>query len=399
LVSKNSTFLKMIEQQDLKEFASLQLTGLYLDFFHSTPTITTEFASPMTLQTPPSPLFRSFLWLGITVTVFFILFIGQKLIIPFILAIFIWYLINVLSFAIMKLKIGGRALPASLRYIASVLLIVGILSVFFTFITKNVSEVIQVAPEYQAKIEPMIDKVYGWLPFEKPPPLKEFAAQFDFSGLIKNVAGALGSLAGNAGLISIYVMFLFLEQRSFGPKIKGMARGNIKETEVLKIIEQIDRDTRKYIGIKTFSSLTTALLSYGVMTWAGLDFAAFWALLIFFFNFIPTVGSILATVFPSILALIQFESPSTVGLVIGGILATQILVGNLLEPRLMGNSLNLSPLVILLSLGLWGSLWGVSGMFLCVPITVIAMIICSHFPQTRSIAVLLSGNGQIKNRL
>ena len=194
-------------------------------------------------------------------------------------------------------------------------------------------------------------------------------------------------------------MFLFLEQRSFGPKIKGMARGNIKETEVIKIIEHIDRDTRKYIGIKTFSSLTTALLSYGVMTWAGLDFAAFWALLIFFFNFIPTVGSILATVFPSILALIQFENPTTVGLVIGGIMATQILVGNLLEPRLMGNSLNLSPLVILLSLGLWGSLWGVSGMFLCVPITVIAMIICSHFPQTRPIAVLLSGNGQINNRL
>ncbi|MBT6769717.1 MAG: hypothetical protein HOA81_12085, partial [Opitutales bacterium] len=83
---------------------------------------------------PPSTLFRAFLWLGITVTVFFILFIGQKLIIPFILAIFIWYLINVLSFAIMKLKVGGRALPASLRYIASVLLIVGILSVFFTFI-------------------------------------------------------------------------------------------------------------------------------------------------------------------------------------------------------------------------------------------------------------------------
>ncbi len=348
---------------------------------------------------PPSTLFRAFLWLGITVTVFFILFIGQKLIIPFILAIFIWYLINVLSFAIMKLKVGGRVLPASLRYIASVLLIVGILSVFFTFITKNVSEVIQVAPEYQAKIEPMIDKVYGWLPFDEQPPIKEFVSQFDFSGLIKNVAGALGSLAGNAGLISIYVVFLFLEQRSFGPKIKGMARGNIKETEILKIIKQIDRDTRKYIGIKTLASLPTAILSYGVMTWAGLDFAAFWALLIFFFNFIPTVGSILATVFPSILALIQFESPTTVGLVIGGILATQILVGNLLEPRLMGNSLNLSPLVILLSLGLWGSLWGVSGMFLCVPITVIAMIICSHFPQTRPIAVLLSGNGQIKNRL
>ena len=392
-------FLKPTEQQDLNDFPPLQFAGLYLDLSRSVPTIAFEFSSRMTPQAPPSPLFRSFLWLGITVTVFFILFIGQKLIIPFILAIFIWYLINVLSFAIMKLKVGDRALPASLRYIASVLLIAGILSIFFTFITKNVSDVIQVAPEYQAKIEPMIDKVYGWLPFENPPPIKEFVGQFDFSGLISSVAGALGSLAGNAGLITIYVMFLFLEQRSFGPKIKGMARGNIKETEVIKIIEHIDRDTRKYIGIKTFSSLTTALLSYGVMTWAGLDFAAFWALLIFFFNFIPTVGSILATVFPSILALIQFENPTTVGLVIGGIMATQILVGNLLEPRLMGNSLNLSPLVILLSLGLWGSLWGVSGMFLCVPITVIAMIICSHFPQTRPIAVLLSGNGQINNRL
>lgn len=350
----------------------------------------------MALPTSPSPLLRSFLWLGITVTVFFILFIGQKLIIPLILAVFIWYLINALSIAITRIEIGGRSLPVSLGYIASVIVIVTVLSVFFNFITTNVSEVIRVAPEYQSKIGPMIDKVYGWLPFDEPPPLKEFAAQLNFSSLVKNVAGALGNLAGKAGLISIYVMFLFLEQRSFGPKIKGMAQGNIKENEVFKIIAQIDKDTRKYIGIKTASSLTTGLLSFGIMSWVGLDFAAFWGLLIFFFNFIPTVGSILATVFPSILALIQFEEPATIGLVIGGIIATQVLVGNFLEPRLMGNSLNLSPLVILLSLSLWGSLWGIPGMFLCVPITVIAMIICSHFPQTRPIAVLLSGDGKLK---
>ncbi len=347
-------------------------------------------------QTSSSPLLRSFLWLGITITLFFILYIGQKLIIPLILAVFIWYLINVLSFAIMKLKIGGRSLPASLRYIASVLVIVAILGVFFNFITKNVNEVIRVAPEYQERIEPLIDKIYGFLPFEEPPPLKEFVSQLDFSGIVRNVAGALGTLAGNAGLISIYVVFLFLEQRSFGPKIKGMAKGNIKEHEVFKIIKEIDEDTRKYIGIKTFASLTTGVVSYGIMAAVGLDFAAFWGMLIFFFNFIPTVGSILATAFPSILALIQFEEPTTIGIVIGGIVATQVAVGNFMEPRLMGNSLNLSPLVILLSLSLWGSLWGVPGMFLCVPITVIAMIICSHFPQTRPIAVLLSGNGKIK---
>ena len=350
----------------------------------------------MTPQAISPPLLRAFLWIGIILAVFFILHIGQRLIIPFILAIFIWYLINVLSFVIMKLKIGGKSLPAPLRYLASVLLIVGILSIFFNFITKNVSEVVQVAPEYQERFEPMIDKVYSWLPFDNPPPLKEFVAQFDFSGLISKVAGALGSLAGNAGLISIYVLFLFLEQRSFGPKIKAMTQGANHESDVFQIIEQIDKDTRKYIGIKTLASLTTGLVSYGIMTSVGLDFAAFWALLIFFFNFIPTIGSILATIFPSVLALIQFQEPTPIGLVIGGVAATQVLVGNVLEPRFLGNSLNLSPLVILLSLGLWGSLWGVPGMFLCVPITVIAMIIFSHFPQTRPIAVLLSGDGRIK---
>lgn len=128
----------------------------------------------------------------------------------------------------------------------------------------------------------------------------------------------------------------------------------------------------------------------------GLDFATFWGMLIFFFNYIPTIGSILATAFPSVLALIQFDSPLPIIAVIGGITATQMMIGGFLEPRLLGSSLNLGPLVILLSLGLWGSLWGIPGMFLCVPITVIAVIILSHFPQTRTIAILLSGDGNVQ---
>ena len=138
-------------------------------------------------------------------------------------------------------------------------------------------------------------------------------------------------------------------------------------------------------------------LSLLPMAAIGLDFAAFWGMLIFFLNFIPTVGSILATVFPSLLAVIVFESPAAIIGVIGGITGIQLLVGNFMEPKLMGNSLNLSPLVILLSLSLWGSLWGIPGMFLCVPITVIAMIICSHFAQTRPVAIFLSGNGRLKS--
>lgn len=345
----------------------------------------------------PSTLLQSFLWLAITVVSFYILHIGKDLILPLVLAVFIWYLINVLSFAITKIQIQGKSLPASFRYIWSGVLIIGLLGLFFSFITQNVNEVIQIAPSYQEKVIPLIDKAYTYLPFDQPPSMRDFVSQFNFSSIIKRLAGALTGLAGNAGIICIYVIFLFLEQRSFSPKLKALSQGGIKEQEMLEIIKQIDKDTRTYIGIKTLSSMLTGLLSYAIMTIVGLDFAAFWGMLIFFFNYIPTVGSILATIFPSILALVAFDQPMPIIGVIGGIIGCQLLVGNFLEPKLMGNSLNLSPLVILLSLGLWGSIWGITGMFLCVPITVIGMIICSHFPQTRPIAILLSSNGSIKN--
>ena len=172
-----------------------------------------------------SPLMRTFLWLAITVISFYILSIGKDLIIPLLLAVFIWYLINVLSFAIMKIRIFGKAIPASLRYIASGLVIAAALGFLFNFITQNVSEVIRIAPTYEAKIQPLIDKAYTILPFEQPPSLSEFISQFNFSGMIGQVATALTGLAGNAGIICIYIMFLFLEQRSFGPKLEAMAKG------------------------------------------------------------------------------------------------------------------------------------------------------------------------------
>lgn len=345
-----------------------------------------------------NPLLRTFLALSITVIVFYILHIGKELIIPFVLAVFVWYLINVLSTTITRINIRGRALPASLRYIASSIVILAAMGGLFNFITQNVSEVIIVAPTYQERLQPLIDKVIAFLPIEEPPSLREFVAQFNFSSLLSRVASSLAAIAGNASIITIYVAFLFLEQRSFGPKIRGMKFGNVSSEEVFDIIDEIAADTRTYIGIKTLASAITGLVSYGIMALIGLDFAAFWGVLIFFLNFIPTVGSILATIFPSLLALLVFDNPLQIIGVVGGVAATQVLVGNILEPKLMGNSLNLSPLVILLSLSLWGALWGVTGMFLCVPITVITMIVCSHFPQTQAFAVLLSSNGKIKGR-
>jgi len=165
---------------------------------------------------------------------------------------------------------------------------------------------------------------------------------------------------------------------------------------VNNILTHIVKDTQTYLGIKTLLSLLTASASWLIMKSMHLDFAAFWALLIFFLNFIPNIGAIIATAFPALLALIQFESWLPFAVVTSAIVSIQFVVGNILEPRFLSKSLNLSPLVILFALALWGTIWGVLGMFLSVPITVIMIITFAHFDKTRPIAVLLSKDGYIK---
>ncbi|MEM7037311.1 MAG: AI-2E family transporter, partial [Bacteroidota bacterium] len=125
----------------------------------------------------------------------------------------------------------------------------------------------------------------------------------------------------------------------------------------------------------------------------GLDFAIFWAFLIFLLNFIPTFGSLAATIFPVVFSILQFDTWTPVIILLVGILATQMIIGNFLEPKLLGNRLNISSLVVLISLSVWGTIWGVIGMILAVPLTVAIMIILSEFESTLPIAIWLSADG------
>jgi predicted PurR-regulated permease PerM len=147
--------------------------------------------------------------------------------------------------------------------------------------------------------------------------------------------------------------------------------------------------------MKTIISLTTGFASYFALVIIGVDVPVFWAFLIFVFNYIPTIGSIIATFFPAIFALLQFGEfgPAIIVLLLVG--SIQVIVGNFVEPKVMGNTLNISPLVVLLALTLWGAIWGITGMLLSVPITVILIIIMSEIPSTRPLAILLSEKGEI----
>jgi predicted PurR-regulated permease PerM len=327
---------------------------------------------------------------------FAILTLGKDLIIPMVLAIFIWYLINILADSIALLKIGSYHLPRFVCFLLAMVAIFGSLILFTNLISTSINNVIKTFPSYQENVETLLERGADLVGLDESPQLAELVRKIDFTKIIQGLGLTVAGFIGSAGLILIYTLFIFLEQKCFLPKIDRMMSEEQRRAKIRLILQRIYSDTKTYIGIKTLTSLTTGFVSYFIMRAVGLDFAVFWAMLIFLFNYIPTIGSIVATVFPSVLALVQFPTLTPFFVIAIGVTATQMVVGNILEPRLMGNTLNLSPLVILLSLALWGTLWGIPGAILCVPITVLMMIIFSNFEATRPIAVLLSKNGEIR---
>ncbi|HPF46773.1 MAG: AI-2E family transporter [Alphaproteobacteria bacterium] len=333
--------------------------------------------------------------LGLIVLSVYIMVVGRDLIVPFLISVVIWYLINTLADYYHKVKINNHALPKAICFIAALLTMITALYLLVDMIGNNIHNVKAAAPVYQENLLKLSERIYGLFGLENQPNLTQLLGQINLRPFISNIAGTMAGIAGNAGLILIYVLFIFLEQASFKAKLDALLKGSKHSETVMEIISAVSIKIEKYVAIKTFVSMLTGVACYIVLILNNVDYASFWAFIIFLLNYIPTVGSMLAVLFPALLSLVQFPTFTPFLIIISSLGLIQVLIGNILEPRLMGNSLNLSPLVVMLSLAIWGSIWGIAGMFLSVPFTVILMIIFSEFPKTKPIAIILSHDGKI----
>jgi predicted PurR-regulated permease PerM len=323
---------------------------------------------------------------------------GKDLLIPFVLAVAIWYLMNLLAHALQSVIGRFRIAPFWSTLVVAIMLVLVLDLLVIRILSSNFAEISKAIPGYQNKINEIIARFYKWMRWDGDPTISALLSSLDMKSFASTVASTATGLLSNVTIILVYLLFLFLEQSSFQMKLKALLPDKERYDEISTLFNHISHDIRKYLGLKAAISFITAVLSYIVMLAFGLDFASFWAILIFFFNFIPTIGSVIATLFPATIALIQFShAPWWMVLMVGLLISIQLFIGNFLEPRWMGNSLNLSPIVILLSLALWGTLWGIVGMFLCVPIMAVLVIIFSHFPATKPLAILLSTRGHLKD--
>jgi len=314
---------------------------------------------------------------------------------PFILGIVLWYLVDSLAETFQQPRLLGFRLPRPLALVAAICATGGLLLVVGRTIGRNVTAVIAVAPNYEARLERLIDQGARLMGVEQVPTINELFNRISLTDTLRDIAAATASVVSIAGIVLIYAGFLFVEQRHFRRKLTLMFRDRGQQDQLHGVLDQIDRDIRIYIRIKTTLAAITSVLAYLVMAWVGVDFAGFWAVLVFFFYYIPTVGSILAILAPALLTLVQFDHLTPFLIVLLVIGPIQIVMANAIEPAVMGRSLNLSPLVVIVSLLVWGTMWGVVGMFLCVPIMVVLLIVLAHFETTRPVAVLLSANGDI----
>jgi predicted PurR-regulated permease PerM len=325
-----------------------------------------------------------------------VLVLGKNLIIPFVFALLIWLLMRKFRDLLDYLPLFQKWIPRWVKTILSSFLFISIFFFLGSLVKNNLIDLIQSVENNPGNFDKILKQLSDIFPFDFNTIKNDTEISQTITKSFTFVFNSLGQLVQQAMVILLYVIFILLEESSFSLKLEALVKKEHNLIETKKIFYKIEASVTNYVGLKTLIASIASGISYIILYFTGIESPFFWALVIFVMNFIPTIGALVGTLFPTAFAFLQFGElgPGMIILTLVG--STQLLVGNFLEPRLMGNSLNVSPLVTVLALAFWGTIWGITGMFLSVPITVIMVIVFSHFPKTRSIAILLSEKGNIE---
>lgn len=342
------------------------------------------------------------IWIIATGVIITFLHLGRSILAPFALAVFLFLIIE--GFATMidnfsrTLKIGHA------RFFA-ILFVLGGFFGFMALLANGIAEFGRDAGDYETRINDLIADAYDVVHMSGAPTLQELLFNETGQRFFAIIANETGDLSGDLVLILIYVAFLFLAQSSWTRKLDNIFPGFEQRAQVRQIGDDARRSIETYLWTQTVISALITALTYFSLLALGVKNALFLSGLIFVLNYIPTVGSIVAALVPPLFAIVQPEIPAWVpgtppqdsyiyaAIVFAVVSFWQFSIGNFVQPRMMGESLNLSALIVLLSLAIWGAIWGIPGMFLSAPLTVLMMIFFAQSSSTRWIAILLSADG------
>lgn len=325
--------------------------------------------------------------------VLFLLVQARFLLISLATAIILFSLTSDVITFIARQRIGPFRIPNLIASLAAVVMIAAALLVLTSVLLAQVNTVLVTTLSYAERAPSAVASLFSFTGPKTEAAILSSMRSIDLSSSLRTAAGQAGNLTQGTVLVILFVGFLFGERIWFGTKLHNFIGDPVQAERVGRIISSIIHRVNYYLLVKGIISAITGGLIFLLASAFGLDLAVALGLLTFVLNFIPNVGSIVATALVALVAHVQLGDPTTtiiIFLVTGGI---QFLNGNIIDPLLMGRALRLSAFGIILSLAFWGAVWGIPGMFLSVPIMVMLMVVCSHVPALRPIAILLSREG------
>lgn len=313
---------------------------------------------------------------------------------PLAMAIFLMIMIDGVKRAIQeRTPVPGRFAGIAaltvviLGFFASIWLIVDGAASFFTD-----------ASGVSANIGPRLDQIIGDVSrlfgISDPPTLQDLIAGIDLRGWLTQAAMQAQGVVSGGFFVLVYLGFLLASQVGFRRKMVTMFPHKKARDEALEVFQRVRGGVEGYLWVQAVTGVMICAVAWALMRAVGLQNAEFWTFVIFIVGFIPVLGGAVAGLAPPLFALVQFESYWPALILLVGLQTVLFIVGNLIQPRMQGDNQNIDPVVVLLSLALWGKMWGVAGMFLSTPLAVMAMAILAEFKGSRWMAILLSGDGE-----
>ncbi|MFY0625242.1 MAG: AI-2E family transporter [Reichenbachiella sp.] len=353
----------------------------------------------LTKDNPNEGLARVTYILVILIAIVTMLVYSEEYVVPFIVALIIWFIIHELRENLQMIPWVRKNVPIWLQSTIAFFVIGLVIAAILEMIYYNLSSLYESVDMYQKNFQIVLlqlNQIAGWDIAAK---VNASMAEFDFDAFVTSTIDYFTTLFGDGFLIIIYVAFLLVEETIFPMKLKAFYPEEEDQEKKGELFYKMDQNIGRYLRLKTLVSFITGGLSYIALLIFGVEAALFWAFMIFILNFIPTIGSLIATIFPALFAIFQMAELAPFLYILLSVGIIQVAVGNVLEPKLMGTSLNMSSLVVILSLTMWGAIWGIMGMILSVPITVMMIIVFEEIPSLRFIAVALSEKGELSKPL
>ena len=352
----------------------------------------TAHSTPVEARLAGWQLLNLVLSLALVMMIGWLLIIGRGVLLPIVFAIIAVYILTTAAQALGRLP-GIRRLPTVLVHGLVLLLFTFAMVALSLIVSITLNDLVAAMPRYQQNLEMLAGTVAEIAGFESPTwdEIVELTlGSLNLQAITLRVLGGASSFGFTFFLILIYAGFLMVERRNFATKLAvAFPKGDQAEL-TRRILRDVNMKIGDYLAVKTLVNIILGAISFLILWFMGIDFAVFWALVIALFNYIPYAGSVVGVVLPVILSMAQFGSLGTTALLGGLLIAAQAYVANVLEPRMIGRQLNISPFVVLLSLAIWSTLWGLPGALLAIPLTAMIAIICNAFASTRFVAALLA---------